>query len=236
MNKSERLSIRVKNPRILAVGDTHFPFVDKDKAAAVVKLAKELKPNAVIQIGDLFDLYTFSRFARSVNFITPVEEIKQGRKMAGEFWEQLQESSPSAQCFQLRGNHSARIVKNLMAKAPEYEALLSSSIDALTEFPGVKDMKSHRSEIEVNGILFIHGWSTRLGHHMNYFGQSVVCGHTHHGGLLYRSGIPKPLFELNCGFIADINALPLEYGETKTNSWVAGVGFIDQLGPRFIAL
>lgn len=232
--KAERLEFTVKNPRILAIGDCHFPFVHVDKALYIVELAKELKPNAIVQIGDLYDMYTFSRFARSVDYITPREELMEGKKMATDFWQSLQAAAPKAKCFQLRGNHSARIEKLIQAKAPEYESLIEGPISALTEFKNVIDLKSSRSELVLNDIVFVHGWSTKPGFHMNYFGQSVVCGHSHHGGVVFKAQKTKPLFELNCGHIADDSQLPLEYGETKTTSWISGCGWYDEKGPRFI--
>lgn len=228
--------VKGKETRILAIGDTHFPFTDHYKLEKVYGIARELQPTHIIQIGDLYDLYTFSRFSRSVNLITPKDELLKGKEQAARMWEVLRDCAPKAARFQLRGNHSHRIVKSLMARAPEFESLLEGPISDLTTFDGVTDMKSHRSEVEINGTLFVHGWSTTPGFHMNYFGQSVVCGHTHRGVVIYKAHKREPLFELNCGHIADINALPLQYGETKTNSWVAGCGVIDKHGPRFITL
>lgn len=232
----QRITVKVEKPRILVIGDTHMPFADISKLDSVLHLAKDLKPNVIVQIGDLYDLYTFSRFARSVDLTTPAAELEDGRKHALAFWEALTSKSPKSLKFQLRGNHSHRIVKNLLARAPEYESLLAEPIAKLTEFPGVQDMKSARSELEINGILFVHGWSTRPGFHRDYFGQSVVHGHTHHLGLSWKAQKGVPLFELDCGHIADVNKLPLQYGESKTTSWVAGAGFIDEYGPRTIIL
>jgi UDP-2,3-diacylglucosamine pyrophosphatase LpxH len=234
---SEQINISIDSPRILAIGDVHFPFCDREKVLKLYSYVKQFKPNVIVQIGDLYDMYTFSKFSRSVDLITPAEEIRQGKSMAEAFWRNLQRNaSPGAKCFQLRGNHSARIVKRLLEKAPEYESLLHEPISKLTEFDNVRDMKSHRSELTINDIVFVHGWSCKLGFHMNYYGKSVVCGHSHHGGLVYKSQKLAPLFELNCGHIADENALPLQYGETQTTNWVGGFGWIDAYGPRFIHL
>lgn len=235
----ERFIVPVKereNVVVLAVGDTHHPFVDKKKLSAVYDVARDIKPTHIVQIGDLYDMYTFSRFSRSVNLITPKDELLEGKKQAGLMWETFQRIAPKAKCFQLRGNHSHRIVKSLLTKAPEYESLLEGPISSLTSFPGVKDMKSYRSEIDIGGVLFVHGWSMLPGFHSQYFGQSVVCGHTHRGYVTFKAQKGRPLFELNCGHIADVEALPLQYGETRTNSWIAGCGVLDNRGPKFIAL
>lgn len=234
---NEILEVIIKSPRILAVGDTHFPFVDVDKALEVVKIAKDLKPNVIIQIGDLYDMYTFSRFAKSVNYITPEKELKEGRAMAVDFWKQLREASPKAKCYQLIGNHATtRIIKMALSKAPELATLLHFPLAEIMKFPGVVSMENHRSELYINDIAVIHGWSTKPGFHMSYFNQSVILGHSHLGGVVYRARKNKTIFELNCGHIADSNTLPLQYGETLTTNWVAGCGWYDDKGPRFINL
>lgn len=237
MLKEQRLIVEAKGDiRILAVGDTHHPFADQAKLKNLYALAKDLRPTHIVQIGDLYDLYTFSRFSRSVDLITPKQELEAGRAGAQTMWGMLQSIVPKAACYQLRGNHSFRIVKRMLDHAPEFESLLDGPISKLTEFDGVTDMKSHRSELEINGIVFAHGWSCRPGSHRDYFGQSTVVGHSHHGGVVYRAQKGLPLFELNAGHVADVKQLPLQYNDSTTSSWVAGAGVIDKYGPRFCPL
>jgi hypothetical protein len=237
MLKDQRLVISPKAPiRLLAVSDTHFPFSADEKIKSVIQLAKTLKPTHIWQCGDLYDMYSFSRFARSLDVSTPHQEIMEGKRKAAAMWAALQKAAPSAVCLQSRGNHSLRIVKSLMARAPEFESLMDGPISALTEFPGVTDMKTARSEIVLGDMLLVHGWQSRAGAHADYFGQSVVRGHSHHGGVTYTARKGMPIWELDCGHLADINSLPLSYGESKTNKWVAGCGWVDELGPRFLPL
>ena len=237
MSSSERLSITHKgDTRILVIPDQHFPFVNKRHLAALIDAAKELKPTHIVNVGDTYDMYSFSRFARSLDVMTPKQELKKGRAMAEKMWKDLQAVAPGAKCFQVLGNHEERIYKRLMDAAPEYESLIGQPIKELLTFPGVRTLKSSKSELEINGIVFVHGWSTSPGYHVRYFNKSVVHGHTHRGSVVFSARRKKPLFELDCGFIADLNALPLEYRETKTSQWHAGFGFIDKYGPRFIPL
>lgn len=237
MLKDQRLEVPVTGEmRLLAISDTHMPFCDEKKLDEVYALARDLKPTHVWQCGDLYDAYSFSRFARSLNVMTPETELREGKAKAIDMWRKLQKSAPKAKCYQSRGNHSARLVKKLLANAPEFESLLDAPISSLTEFPGVIDMKSHRSEIALGDILLIHGWQSRPGAHAAYFGQSVVRGHSHHGGVTYSARKGKPIFELDCGHLSDIDALPMQYNDSKTNTWVAGCGVVDKYGPRFIPI
>lgn len=237
MLKDQRLKVEVVGElRLLAVGDVHAPFADMAKLKAVYEVARDIKPTHIWQCGDGYDMYSFSRFPKSVDLITPKQELQEGKAQLSAMWKELQKIAPKAKCYQSRGNHSVRIMKKMLASAPEFESLLDEPISKLTEFPGVVDMKTGRSEIDLGGTLLVHGWSSRIGFHLDYFGQNVVCGHTHHGGVVYKARKEGAMWELNCGFVADINALPLQYGETKTNSWVSGCGVVDKYGPRFIPL
>ena len=205
-------------------------------SASVVDAAKELKPTHIVNVGDTYDMYSFSRFARSMDVITPREELMQGREMAEEMWANLAKAAPKAKRFQVLGNHEDRIRKRIMDRAPEYEAILEKPITELTDFKNVTNLGSSKSELVINDTVFIHGWSTTPGFHVRYFLQNVVHGHTHRGSVTYVAIKGKTLYELDCGFIADADSLPLEYRETKTCAWHAGFGFIDKYGPRFIAL
>lgn len=154
--------------------------------------------------------------------------------MSDAMWKKFHAISPKAQCFQLIGNHEDRIWKKIMSLTPEYESLLT--INNLFKYDGVTSFRDSRSELVINDIVFHHGWKSTIGDHARWYGQNTVCGHLHRGGVVFFPMRGKPLFELNCGFIADVNSLPLQYGETKTNSWVAGCGVIDSWGPRFLPL
>lgn len=237
MSSSERVIIKHSGDlRILAIPDQHFPFVNKKALEKLIALAKELQPTHIVNVGDTYDMYSFSRFARSMDVMTPKQEMKKGRAMAEKMWAAFQEAAPKAKCFQLLGNHEERIYKKIMNVAAEYESVIAEPVRKLLTFPGVYTMKSSKSELTINDIVFIHGWSTSPKFHVGYFHQNVVHGHTHRGSVSFIAIKGKALWELDCGFIADNNALPLEYRETKTSQWHTGCGYIDKMGPRFIPL
>lgn len=233
LNRAERLVLKTKvPPRIVIIPDTHHPFTDYAKLEKVLGFIEKFKPSHVIQIGDLYDFYTFSSFSRSIDLITPAEELRQGRKGAEDMWDNIKYVAPKAEKFQLLGNHERRIFKKLMANAPEYESI--TNINSLFQFDGVRSFLSDRSELVINGIVFMHGYSTSLGYHMRYFRAPVVHGHTHRGSVLFESASDVALYELDCGHLVDTESVPFSYTETKTTKWLSGFGVIDELGPRFI--
>jgi predicted phosphodiesterase len=220
--------------KVLVVPDTHFPWCDYEKLSLIYEIAKTEKPDFIIQIGDLFDLYSHSKYARGHDLCTPQQEILEARQAAENMWSQFSQINPKSSLVQLKGNHDARIEKRVYEKYPEIASLLD--LNHLWQFKGVETLLSDRDSLEIDGVIYVHGWLTRIGQHMNYFNKPVVHGHTHRGGIHFEKRGNGVIWELDCGYLADPNAVPLQYGATKTIKWVHGCGLIDILGPRFIPL
>lgn len=218
---------------ILAIGDIHLPYANMRSLRRVVDLATEIKPHIIIQIGDLYDLYSFSRFPRSLNHLTPKAELEWARSDAMDMWERLRKAAPAAKRFQLKGNHDERVSKIVIAKAPEIEHLLD--VHSIFKFKDVETVESERDELILGDILFMHGFRSKLGQHTVHNNMNTVCGHTHQGGVVYQRLGKKTIWELNCGFIADTNSHVMSYTRQRhISKWTQGVGLIDENGPRFI--
>jgi hypothetical protein len=155
--------------------------------------------------------------------------------MAKKMWEDIRAAAPKAKCIQLQGNHEARLVKTIMRKAPELLSLCKSMKD-LYKFKGVKVLGSDRDHIEIDGVIYIHGYLNKLGDHAKFFQQSVCHGHSHRAGIFYEQTQAGLIFELDCGFLADKDALPLQYTQSKFSKWITGVGIVEDGVPRFIPL
>lgn len=216
---------------ILAIGDVHAPFTNTISLRRIEHLAKQLKPTVIIQIGDLLDLFSFSKYPRTHNLMTPKQELESGQKMAQQMWENLKKASPLSKCIQLIGNHDERPKKKLMQFVPEFESLFN--LKPLFSFPKVETLDSEREHVIIDDIHFMHGFRP-FGEHVRHNLRSTVCGHSHTGGVKFMRLGDKTLFELNCGFIAKENSPALGYTRTKISKWTQGVGYIDALGPRFI--
>lgn len=224
--------MKTKN-KVLIVGDLHCPWENRVAIAKIAKVAQELKPTHIIQIGDLYDMYQFSKYAKRLS-ITPEQELKLGRRAAEKFWLKMQSVAPKAQCIQLLGNHDIRPFRSMLSKAPELESLFT--VHKLFSFAGVKTLDSNRDEFHLDGVLYHHGYLTGLGYHMTLNWSKAVVGHSHLGGVVYRKFGKKTLWELNVGHCANTDSFVFDYGEQKFKNWTLGVGIVDELGPRFIPL
>lgn len=235
-SQAQRNVIKLNYARkILVIGDVHFPFVNLNALQMVYDFAKKEKPDVIVQIGDLDDQYSNSKFARSLNIYTPKAEDELAREMAEEMWATLKKMSSHADCFQLMGNHNARVLKRVMEKFPEGEHLIENAMRERMTFEGVTTIHDPTEELYINDILFLHGHYSQLGAHRDYNRMNVVCGHSHRGGVNYRSYNGETFWELNAGFIGDPYSKALSYRPQRVHNWTTGLGFIDQYGARFIS-
>ena len=222
--------------KILVIGDTHFPFHNQKCLNAIYKFNKDLKPDYIVQVGDLLDLYAHSKFPRSQNIDKPEEEEREGRKAAEKMWETLLKDNPSAKCFQLFGNHDLRPAKRVLESLPTMEHVVRRYYKELMTFPGVTTIEDYRQELIIDGIVFHHGYRSQLGSHRDYVLRNFVCGHSHKGGVVYKRLRDEIIWELNAGFAGDADSKVLAYTAQKIHDQTLGWGFIDEYGPRFISL
>lgn len=221
--------------RIVILGDLHFPYHNEKALTEVLYQVKHIKPTHVVQIGDLYDQYCFSRFTRK-NLDLPEQELTEARDQGRALWRRLVQ--PGRKCVQLLGNHDIRLIKRVAEKLPEAQEIIKRSVMELYQFKGVKTIEDDRTISQIGNVAFHHGYLSRLGDHMRYLGKSVVVGHSHVGGVVFEQRDGRTLWELNAGYLADETAEPLRYRPTTTSKWTVGYGFIEyrgrQLSPIFV--
>lgn len=220
--------------KVLCIPDTHSPWVNEDVILAVYKALETEKFDVVMQMGDLYDLYSYSKFARSHDLCTPKEEIEMGYNWALNFWKNIRKRAPRARLVQLKGNHDDRLMKRAFERWPEAASIISRAEHSLYSFPNVETVPDSRDGLEIEGVVYLHGYLTKIGDHAKYLLKPVVHGHTHRGGTIFMKLGGRIIWELDCGFAADQSQAPLQYGPTKTTLWTEGYGIVDPKGPRFI--
>lgn len=220
--------------KVLAIGDMHLPWIKRRTVNAIYDAVEQHKPDVIIQMGDLYDMFSQTRFAKTMSLYTPDREIEVAREGAEEFWHRIQKIRRKAKCIQLKGNHDDRPYKRMLEKAPELQPFFSTK--QVFTFDNVETIYDTFEELIIDKTLYTHGHYSKLGAHMRYYLKNVVCGHSHSGGLHVENIHEHILWELNVGYVADKMAVPLRYRPTKTVKWTQGYGLIDEFGPRFIPL
>lgn len=221
---------------VVAVPDLHLPFTDWKRVERLYHQIEEIQPHYVIQLGDLLDRFTNSRFARSHDVMTPEEEVEEGRAGAVNFWAHIHKIAPKAKKIQLKGNHDDRLLRQVLERYPEIYSIVKKCDAQMFHFKNVQTVEHSRDGFFIDGVLYTHGHLTQLGQHMQQLGVCVVHGHTHRGGTIFRNHFGKTLWELDCGYLADEKAIPLQYGPTKHLTHVKGFGIVDDNGPRFVPI
>ncbi len=220
--------------RILVLGDTHFPFAHKKAFEWVYRVTDKLRPDTVLQLGDLLDQFAFSRYPKVLK-MDPEEELARGRADAEKMWARFK----GLDCVQLLGNHCVRLVKKAVSSAPEFAHLAAKSTRELHSFSGVRTYFDDREEVvlDVSGqkVMFQHGHRSKLGDHCRFNLMNTVCGHSHRGGVVWEQNINGAFWELNAGFLGDISSYVFGYRAQKAiHKTTLGIGWLDEYGPRFM--
>lgn len=215
------------------IGDTHFPFYDhKALDIAIGKLHRDM--NLVIQVGDLYDQYSASRFPRNLNLLTPEKETEEARLCAWEMWAQIKQKCPRAELVQLMGNHDERPYKRAVDRTPELMHIVAPAFQALYEFKGVKTIHGASNDFEKQGVVFTHGYLSGPAAHARCVDMPVVRGHSHRGGVTW---VREGLWELDAGFLGAYDSPVFGYSSWKrAYRMTRGMGIIDEHGPRFIPI
>jgi len=219
--------------RVVIIGDCHFPFVNPDSLSLVYSIIEHVQPQVIFQIGDLYDMYAHSRFPRSTNNYNAYEEITLARTMAEDMWAKVNALIKNVECHQILGNHDVRPYKKVLANYPEGEVFFSYK--KYFEFPNVITHMDTREPIRIDDVLYEHGYRSKIGDHMTHSFENTVVGHSHKGGVVYKSINGQIKFELNAGFIGDAESKALSYTANKITHWTQGVAVIDEMGPRFVS-
>ncbi len=222
--------------RILVIPDLHTPFHCPHGLRKIISYAKTNKPTHIVQIGDAYDLFAFSRFAKSLNSsgMTGEQELIAGKRILKNMWSELNNICPAAKCYQLLGNHDSRIIKRLEESNPELVGVLNLS--TIWKFKKVKTIYDTRQELVLGKIIFIHGYRSKLGDHTRYAHSSVVHGHCHRPGITYIPINNRVMFEMDVGHCINVDSVAASYMPQKITNWTKSFGWIDEDGPRVVLL
>lgn len=218
--------------KVFIIGDTHFPFHCKKAYKKMLEAIRKEKPDTVVQIGDLLDWYCASKYPKSLNVSSPMEEIVLGIKQATQMWKDIQKIVTKAKCHQLLGNHDARMPKRIMEKLPEMESFFD--LGKYYKFHNVKVLTSDKDFIEIDGVLYVHGFLSKSIDHARYFNKPTVHGHRHRPAVEYDH---KGLWSMDVGYMADDKSVVMGYTQSKFVRWTKACGVVENgKNPRIIVM
>lgn len=180
--------------------------------------------------------YSHSKYPRSHNEFTPREEERLARERNEKFWKDVQAASPGSKCVQMMGNHCIRPLKRVLEVYPAAEDWIEQYLKNLFTFDGVKTVFDPREELFLrDDIIVLHGYRSKLGQHRDFALMSCFTGHTHRGGVVWRSlADGRQIFECNSGVAGDPESKGLTYTAQKIHDWTPGFAIMCELGPMFV--
>jgi predicted phosphodiesterase len=220
--------------KVLMLGDIHFPFEDEGALEKAHLFARENQPDLIIQVGDLFDLFAFSKYPRSLNLMTPVHELRMAEDKARAMWARFSKDCKKAKKVQLKGNHDSRAEKRALESLASAESFVAREVNRMMTFHGVQTVHDEKDEYINDGVLYQHGYR-KFGDHAKYNQMNTACGHLHRAGLIIYQNIHGSFWELNVGWLGDKRCPVFSYRcQNKISGTSIGIGWKDELGPRFI--
>jgi predicted phosphodiesterase len=186
------LSTKEATERVAFVSDIHVPYHDPALVASALALIRDFKPHRVVQIGDLFDFHSISRWNAGLDRLDALqEEIDGGVAVLQE----IRKAAPNAALDLTMGNHDERLRRYVKEKG---RAL--ASLDSL-HFPSL--IQAEKVGLTVHegcgfllrpDFLVRHGTMIRKGAGASAKAEALsagvngISGHTHRLGTYRLTG------------------------------------------------
>ena len=208
----------------LIVPDCHIPYEDKKAFNLMLKVARGIKPDIIVTMGDLADFYSVSSFNKDPNRTALLEnEVASVNKRLDEL-----DSLGAKEKYFIEGNHCDRLTRYLSEKAP---ALFNSvKVSNLFELKKRKwKFVPYKNHIQVGKLFFTHdtGKSGKYAHYqsMDDFQASVVIGHTHRiGYTVVGNAQGKPHVGAMVGWLGNLDEVDYMHKIKAQRDWALGFG------------
>jgi len=181
-------------------GDTHYPFHD-DRALKIVKaIIKDVKPDIIVNVGDLVDAWQISSFDKDPS---RTDSLQDNIDAARQHLHELSQLAPKAVKVYLEGNHENRLTRAIwkmdgaareFAKLRNFQSAMAWPALMDTEAMGWKFIggrEQSRTPV-LPKIITKHGTVVRKFSGMTAkgewekYGASGISGHTHRLGHFFH--------------------------------------------------
>jgi hypothetical protein len=207
----------VKYKCILVIPDQHFPFNHPDIIAFLKSVAKEYKPDKVVNLGDEVDLHAFSFHEKHPDLMSPGDELKTAINRLKPLYELFPEVDVC------ESNHGSLVYRR--GKFAGLPRNVIKSYNDILEAP--KGWRWH-NDIELEGsdgepILFCHGLSSDVLKNSKNKSMRFVQGH-HHSKfeVRYWANSQKLYWGVTSGCLVDYKSLAFEYGRLILDKPIVG--------------
>lgn len=231
--KEKRMSKRVKKrkvqsnnslKKVLIVSDAHHPYVDKKAWELLLTVAKDLKPDTVVTMGDFADFYAVSDHSKDASRLDRFEdEIESVNKALS----QLDDLRAKEKIF-IAGNHCDRLQRYLNNRAPELHSLVS--------VPQLFNLRKrgwryipYKQSVSLGKLNLTHdtGSSGRnaVFQALSTFQHNVVIGHVHRVQMCVEgNAVGTAHVGATFGWLGDKDAVDYMHRVKVNRDWAHGFG------------
>lgn len=215
---------------VIAINDQHVPYQDDIANKLVFKFIKYIKPDEVQIMGDLVDFWQISKFLGDPN---RKQTIQQDLDLTVEYLEELRDLSPKSKITLHYGNHLLRLKKFIWANAGQLDSIRSLDLKYLLNCDKLKitTIESEEGYITIGKLVFTHGTvisqdsGMTARRNIQKYGLSVICGHTHRLGSIYKTDLRGIVGGWENGCLCELSLIK-EWGREIAN-WQNGFSIID---------
>lgn len=228
----------MKKHAVFVLPDIHLPWTDWGVLEEARRRFLEFKKQysrthkvVVVQLGDLIDGYSWSRFHKAPDGPSAQHEWD----LVEEAVIRLHKLFPEMQIIE--GNHDVRAMRKAL------EVMMPRQL--LKELDQVFDCPKwvwhvNNEPLQIDGVAYIHGdeiSAPSMALKASKMGQSVVTGHSHKASLAFINHFNKEMFGMECGAIVDEKAICFRYAaKSPMRTWVGYATVIDGVHPQLHSL
>jgi predicted phosphodiesterase len=220
---------------ILVIGDLHGNCMHPDAVKFLADIKRVHKPELVVQVGDLWDGYNFSRYLKDPDSPNAEQEIESTIEALQPLYKLFPEMKI---CY---GNHDLRHLKKALDLSIP-SSLFRSVKDILQAPEGWEfgDYWEYTDE-EAGPILFHHGemfGGPQLPSMLQTLRTNHVVGHIHSEGghILYQNNGINTVWAANAGCLIDSESYAFRYAKKSRYKGVNGALLIIDGTPVFLPL
>lgn len=187
------------------------------------KRAKELESNVVVDLQP-----------PKLEPVNPLPFVKENAEGARQFYTYLRKQHKNADIHASLGNHDIRVFKYLDRKAPDYVDEVTPNMLWGLDDLGISWRLYHERPLERFAGIHVHHGSTTTStglavkNDIENYGISLVRGHDHRGGVVYKSYpmTGNSLVGMGTGHLCDPDAYGLQYADNPAWEQGFGIGYV----------
>lgn len=217
----EQTYLTLKDGVVLLFSDAHFNISGEMSTAAkaLLKVAKKLNPDIVIDLGDGTDFATISK--HDPNGWEDRQSVADEIKTYNAFLDELRSNSKKARHIMLVSNHNIRFNKFLASHAPQFRGVKGFSFEEQFE------NWEHTVSAWINDdTILLHEWATSRNAalaNVTKAGCNICTGHTHVLNIQPLSNFMGDYWGIQTGTLAEVKNNPLfRYTKGTALNWMQG--------------